>query len=137
MLRVDSKAVLVHGQDFAVDTTRDIRAFWDQRTMTCLCYVTAGSHDDALRIARAVVAEQLAACANVIGGMTSVYRWDGAVQEDAEVVLLLKTRAELVERLTARVVALHSYDCPCVVALPIEGGNPAFLRWIDAETADL
>jgi periplasmic divalent cation tolerance protein len=100
----------------------------------CLCYMTAGSRDEALRIARALVEERLAACCNLIEGMTSIYRWQDEIQEDAEVVVIAKTRAELVERLTARVQALHSYDVPCVVALPIGGGNPAFLDWIAAET---
>lgn len=100
----------------------------------CFCYITAGSRDEALALGRALVEERLAACANVIEGMTSVYRWQGAIQEDPEVVLIAKTRRELVDRLTARVRELHSYDVPCVVALPVQGGNAAFLDWIVAET---
>jgi periplasmic divalent cation tolerance protein len=96
--------------------------------------MTAGSRDEARTIARALVEERLAACCNLLDGMTSVYRWQGEIQEDAEVVVIAKTRAELVERLTARVQALHSYDVPCVVALPVSGGNPAFLDWIAAES---
>jgi periplasmic divalent cation tolerance protein len=76
----------------------------------------------------------LAACANVLPGVTSVFRWQGEVQEDGETALILKTRSELVEPLTKRVKELHSYDCPCVVALPIAGGNPDFLQWIADET---
>jgi periplasmic divalent cation tolerance protein len=101
----------------------------------CFCYVTAGSRDEALAIGRALVEERLAACANVIEGMTSVYRWRDTIQEDREVVLIAKTRRELVDRLTARVRELHGYETPCVVALPLQGGNPAFLDWIAAETA--
>jgi periplasmic divalent cation tolerance protein len=101
----------------------------------CSCYITAGSREEALQIGRALVEERLAACANLIEGVTSIYRWQGEIQEDAEVALFVKTRMDLVPRLTERVVALHSYDCPCVVALPIEGGNQAFLDWITAETA--
>lgn len=101
---------------------------------TRLIYVTAPTHDEALALAQALVGERLAACANVLGAITSVYWWDGKLNQDAEVALVLKTRAELVEALTARVRELHSYDCPCVVALPIDGGNPAFLSWIVAET---
>jgi len=100
----------------------------------CFCYITAGSREEALAIGSALVEERLAACANVIAGMTSVYRWQGAIEQDDEVVLIAKTRADLVERLTGRVAALHSYDCPCVVALPITGGNPVFLDWILSET---
>lgn len=100
----------------------------------CFCYMTAGSREEGLRIGRALVEERLAACANLIDGMTSIYRWQGAIQEDAEVVLIAKTRTELVPRLIERVRALHSYDVPCVVTLPIADGNPAFLEWIAAET---
>lgn len=101
----------------------------------CLVYMTAGSADEARRIGAALVEERLAACANVIDGMTSIYRWEGAVRNDAEAVLIAKTRADLVDALTARVKALHSYTCPCVVALPVAGGNADFLDWIGAETA--
>lgn len=100
----------------------------------CLVYITASGPEEARRIGRALVAARLAACANVYGGVTSIYRWEGEVQEDAEAVLIVKTRESLVEPLTAKVCALHSYDCPCVVAVPVVGGNPAFLDWIDAET---
>ena len=99
------------------------------------CYVTAGSRDEALSIGRTVVQERLAACANVLDGSTSVYWWRGALEQAGEAVLILKTRAELVERLSARVRELHSYECPCVVALPIAGGNPGYLDWIAGETA--
>jgi periplasmic divalent cation tolerance protein len=99
-----------------------------------LVYVTASSRDEALKIARMVVEERLAACANVFQPITSVYWWEGKVQEEGETSFLLKTRTELVEALTQRVRALHSYTCPCVVALPVAAGNPAFLSWIDNET---
>jgi len=99
------------------------------------CYVTAGSREEALAIGRTVVEERLAACANVLDGMSSIYWWQGALEEASEAVLILKTRAELLERLVARVRELHSYDCPCVVALPIDAGNPAYLEWIARETA--
>ncbi len=97
-------------------------------------YVTASSRDEALNIGRTVVRERLAACANVIDRLTSVYWWEGAVQEDPEAALVLKTRADRLEALTARVRELHSYTCPCVVALPVLGGNPDFLAWIREET---
>jgi periplasmic divalent cation tolerance protein len=99
-----------------------------------LCYVTAGSRDEALVIGRAVVEERLAASANVLDGATSIYWWQGALRQADEAVLILKTRGELVERLTARIRQLHSYQCPCVVALPIAAGNPAYLDWIAGET---
>jgi periplasmic divalent cation tolerance protein len=98
------------------------------------CYVTAASRDEALTIGRTVVEERLAACANVLDGMTSIYWWQGALEQAGEAVLILKTRTELVERLTVRIGELHSYECPCVVALPVAAGNPDYLDWIAAET---
>ena len=107
----------------------------ERAAAACFCYVTAGSRAEALALGRAVVEERLAACANVLDGITSIYWWQGALEQASEAVLILKTRAELVGLLTARLRELHSYDCPCVVALPIAGGNPAYLEWIAAETA--
>jgi periplasmic divalent cation tolerance protein len=97
-------------------------------------YMTTSGPEEARRIGRTLVEERLAACVNILEGMRSMYWWEGAVQDAHEAVLIAKTREELVERLTERVKALHSYSCPCVVALPIEGGNPAFLQWIAEET---
>jgi periplasmic divalent cation tolerance protein len=99
-----------------------------------IVYVTAASIDEARTIAKTMVAERLAACANILGAMESVYWWDGAVQSESEVSMILKTKAELVDRVIARVKALHSYDCPCVIALPIVAGHQEFLNWIDKET---
>ncbi len=101
-----------------------------------LVYITASSREEALEIGRTLVKERLAACANVGGGITSLYWWEGSVQEDAEVSLILKTRSGLVDSVVRRVKELHSYTCPCVVALPIAAGNPDFLGWIVNETAD-
>jgi len=100
-----------------------------------MVYVTAADRDEALTIARAVIAERLAACANILPGVTSVFHWDGDIIEDTETVLILKSTPANLDRLTERVKSLHSYDCPCVVALPIEGGNRAFIDWIREETA--
>ena len=97
-------------------------------------YVTAPSAETAAAIARAVVEERLAACGNLIGGMRSIYRWQGAIVEAEETVLILKTRAALFEALAARIRALHPYDCPCIVALPLAAGTPDYLGWIFAET---
>ena len=96
-------------------------------------YITAASRDEGLTLARTLVGERLIACANVIDRVTSVYWWEGAVQEGGEVVLVAKTRSGLVEQVIARVKELHSYSCPCVVALPIAAGNPDYLAWIEAE----
>jgi periplasmic divalent cation tolerance protein len=98
-------------------------------------YITASSRDEALRIGRALVEERLAACANILDGMTSVYRWNGAIEQADEAVLIAKTRSSLFDRLTARVRDLHSYDTPCVVERAVGRGNPAYLDWLRAETA--
>ncbi len=99
-----------------------------------LVYVTMPNRDAALEMAKVVVQERLAACANVLNGMTSVYWWDGQVQNEQEAVLILKTQASLVPILETRIKALHSYDCPCVVSFDIKQGNPDFLNWIVEET---
>ena len=99
-----------------------------------MIYVTTGSRDEALVIARELVNSRLAACSNILAGTTSVYLWEVKVCEDEEVSLILKTRDDLVDRLVEKVKDLHSYDCPCVVSLPISSGNPDFLKWIDTET---
>ncbi|MCW5699402.1 MAG: divalent-cation tolerance protein CutA [Rhodospirillales bacterium] len=101
-----------------------------------MIYITTNSQEEALEIARTLVDERLAACANVLPSITSVYHWEGDVQEDREVAIILKTRSELVGRLTDRVKEYHSYSCPCIVAIPITGGNPDFLSWIAEETEE-
>ncbi len=100
-----------------------------------LIYVTASSKGEAAAIGRKLVEERLCACANVVDGVTSFYWWDGALQEDAEAVLIAKTREDLVAAVTERIKELHGYACPCVVALPITGGNQDFLDWIERETS--
>jgi len=101
---------------------------------TTLLYVTTSDRDAATRLGRVVVEERLAACANVIPGVSSIYIWDDELREDEEVILILKTKENLVESLIERVKDLHEYECPCVVALPIVGGNQAFLNWVADET---
>lgn len=99
-----------------------------------MVYITTPDLDVARRIARTLVEERLAACANILPGVESFYRWQGAVQHDQEVALIVKTRAALLEALMERVVALHPYEVPCIVALPLNQGHEPFLRWIDATT---
>lgn len=100
----------------------------------CLVYITVPDPEAARRIGRALVEQRLAACANIIDGMRSVYRWEGAIEEDSETVLIVKTREALVSALTESVRSLHSHEVPCIVALPIAGGNPDFFDWIEAQT---
>lgn len=95
-----------------------------------LLYVTCANHQEALRIARILVEERLVACANIMPQHTAVYGWEGQVRDEPEVAMLLKTQAEMTARVSERIKSLHSYSIPCVVALPIQGGNPDFLLWI-------
>lgn len=101
---------------------------------THLIYMTAGSLEEAGKIGKALVDERLAACVNIIEHMHSFYWWEGKVQEDHEVVMIAKTTQPLVDALVAKVKSLHSYSVPCIVAVPISGGNPDFLVWIDEVT---
>jgi periplasmic divalent cation tolerance protein len=95
--------------------------------------MTAGSQEEAERIAGALVGERLAVCVNVISGVTSVYRWEGEVKRDPEWLLMAKSRGDVLDDLVRRVKALHSYDVPEIIALPLAGGSEAYLRWIDSE----
>jgi periplasmic divalent cation tolerance protein len=98
--------------------------------MTHLLYITCPTHEEACRIGRTLVEERLAACANILPGITSIFCWENKMQEASEVVIIAKTTAERLETAIARIKALHSYDCPCVVAVKIDGGNEDFLRWV-------
>jgi len=97
--------------------------------------VTAASAEGATQIGRALVEERLAACANVVGPITSVYRWQGAVEEAREQLMLLKARATDLDRIVARVHELHAYDVPEIIALPIRDGSPAYLAWLAESTS--
>lgn len=99
-----------------------------------LVYITAVDAAQALAIGRILVEERLAACINVLPGMRSIYRWEGAVETADEAVLIAKTRAGLVDALGARVRALHTYRLPCVVAVPIAGGDAGYLAWLARES---
>jgi periplasmic divalent cation tolerance protein len=98
--------------------------------------MTAGSQQEAGRIAEALVVEGLAACVNVVPGVTSVYRWQDEIQHDQEWLLIAKTRRELLDELVQRVQALHSYEVPEVIALTLDGGSDAYLRWLDGEVRE-
>jgi len=93
-------------------------------------FVTAGDKDTGLALARQVVNEGLAACGNVLPDVTSVFKWDGSMREEAEVLLILKTSADRAARLAERVAELHAYDVPEVLTLAVEGGHEPFLEWV-------
>ncbi len=97
--------------------------------------MTAKDREEAKRIGTAIVVEKLAACVNIIDGMNSLYFWEGTLCDEREAVLIAKTTEALLPRLVDRVKQLHSYRIPCIVAMPITGGNRDFLRWIGHETA--
>lgn len=101
---------------------------------TYLVYSTCGSKDEALKLGGMLVETKLAACVNVIEGMISVYEWKGQIQHDQEVILIAKTSQASLEGLRNCLIENHSYECPCVVELPIESGNPEFLQWIANQT---
>lgn len=92
--------------------------------------VTFPDRERAIAAARTIVEEQLAACVNVIGDVRSIYRWDGQVHDDAEVLCVIKTRRERFEQLRARVVALHPYEVPEVIAMAIDEAHGPYLEWL-------
>jgi len=95
--------------------------------------VTASSQEEANEIATDLVGAMLAACVNVIPGVTSVYRWEGKLQHSQEWLLVIKSRRDVLDALVQRVQAVHSYDLPEIIALPLTGGSDAYLRWLDQE----
>jgi len=101
----------------------------------CWVYMTAGSVEEAKSIGQILVGQNLAACVNLLENMTSIYNWEDKIEEDQEVVIIAKTRKTLMPKLIETVNSLHSYDCPCILELPIQGGNPDFLSWIESQTA--
>jgi periplasmic divalent cation tolerance protein len=104
-------------------------------TEALVVLVTAPTADRAAEIARALVEERLAACGNVVPAIRSIYRWEGKVQDDAEALLVLKTTRARFDALRARVLALHPYEVPEVVALSVDAGSAPYLAWIAGETA--
>ena len=98
----------------------------------CAVLVTAGSHENAGLIARTLVEEHLAACCSILPGVRSVYRWEGRVTEDEELLLVCKTQTALFPQLERRVRDLHTYDVPEVIMLPLTAGSAPYLAWIDA-----
>jgi periplasmic divalent cation tolerance protein len=100
-----------------------------------LLYLTAGTQSEAEKIAMVLLRQKYVACANIINSMVSLYWWEETISRSSEVVLILKTTEELVEKTIAKVIELHNYECPAVVVLNIENGNPDYLDWIIRNTA--
>lgn len=103
-----------------------------ERTVVALS--TAPSREVAERVASTVVEERLAACANIVPGITSIYRWQGEVQKDVETLIVFKTTERVLAALERRIVELHPYDVPELVSLPVGGGHEPYLAWVRAET---
>lgn len=99
-------------------------------------FVTAGSEQEASRVGRTLVEERLAACANIVPRIRSIYRWKGDLCEEEEVLLIMKTRSSLFPSLMKRVMELHSYEVPEIVAVPLGAGLPAYLDWVVENTLD-
>ena len=95
---------------------------------------TAASEEEAIRIWRALVEQQLVACAQVLPRVRSIYRWEGKVTEDAETLVLLKTRQELFAEVAATIKMMHSYEVPEIIALPVLQGAESYVKWIHGVT---
>lgn len=96
-------------------------------------YATFADAGEAERIARILIEERLAACANILGACRAIYRWQGAIEQGDEVAALFKTRAEVADTLIARLTELHSYDVPAAVVWPIADAMPAYAQWVRDE----
>ncbi|MFQ5465129.1 MAG: divalent-cation tolerance protein CutA [Thermodesulfobacteriota bacterium] len=96
--------------------------------------MTAPGEEEAAEIARKVVTEGLAACCNIVGGVRSIYTWKGEVADEREALCILKTKKSLFEELKARIVELHGYDVPEVVAVDVVSGHADYLEWVEEVT---
>ena len=101
----------------------------------CEMVITAADEAWLLAFTRSLVEDRLAACGQILGPIRSVYRWHDAVQDEAEVRVALHTRESLVPAIIERTMAEHSYEVPCVLALPVENGNADYLSWVIASTS--
>jgi periplasmic divalent cation tolerance protein len=108
----------------------------DADTEFCEVVITADDVEWLAGFTRTLVEGRLAACGHLIQPIRSIYRWAGAVQDDAEARVALHTRRALLDPIVARTREAHPYEVPCVIALPLVGGHPAYLEWIAAETRD-
>ena len=100
----------------------------------CWVYMTAGTVEEAKSIGHILVGQNLAACVNLLKNMTSIYKWEEKLEESQEVIVIAKTRKTLMPKLIEKVNSIHSYDCPCILELPVQGGNSDFLSWIERQT---
>ena len=99
-----------------------------------IVHVTAPNEEEASKISRTVVEERLAACVNIIRSVRSIYRWQGRLEDEQEVLMIIKTKRTLFERLQGRVKELHSYTVPEIIGLPVIEGSEEYLNWLGQET---
>lgn len=100
----------------------------------CVVFVTVPTREVGRTIANALVVEQLAACTNIIGGIESVYMWEGKINQDAEELLVIKSQQHLFPSLSNRIKSLHPYSVPEIISLPIENGSEDYINWIVSNT---
>ena len=93
-------------------------------------FVTTGSEEQALSIARAIVGERLAACVNIVGPVRSIYRWHDAIEDDREFLLIIKTRATMYKKVETRVREMHTYEVPEVLSVSADRGSPPYIQWL-------
>ncbi|MBI3794078.1 MAG: divalent-cation tolerance protein CutA [Nitrospinae bacterium] len=96
-----------------------------------VCLITASKFEEAELIANALVEKKLASCCSIIRGVVSIYEWEGKINRSEECQLIVKTNGEKLDRLVATAKKLHSYEVPEIIALPIIGGLPSYLSWLD------
>lgn len=98
-----------------------------------LLYVTCENIEEAKNLSYALCKDRLVACANIIQPHIAIYQWDGVVKEEREVLVIFKTRRDFAAKVMEQINAIHSYDVPCILLLPIEGGNENYLRWLHGQ----
>jgi periplasmic divalent cation tolerance protein len=96
-----------------------------------IVFITSGNEEEAARVAKGLVEERLAACVNIINPIRSIYRWEGKVCDEKELLLVAKTHVARLSSLIERVKSLHGYDVPEVLAVPVEAGFRPYLEWVD------
>jgi periplasmic divalent cation tolerance protein len=98
-------------------------------------YITAPNEEEAAGIARVLVESRLAACVNIVGDIRSIYSWQGKIEDEKEVLMIAKTRRELFNTLKAKVLEMHSYSVPEIVAVPIIEGSEEYMNWLKEVTS--
>ncbi|MBI2966533.1 MAG: divalent-cation tolerance protein CutA [Bacteroidetes bacterium] len=97
-------------------------------------YITAADSREARKIGYELVQSRLAACINIFPQMKSIYRWQGKIEQSNEVVMIAKTKKALFKKVEKKVLSMHSYSCPCIIKIPVSGGNKKYMKWLLGET---